>query len=143
MLAAESSVPTWRRVMATGTTVGGVELPAEAPLLLRLTGTGGPSDLAFGLGLHRCLGAGLARMEARVAVQQAATTLTGLRLVEPDPPMIDLLSFKGPRRVSYGRPPRRGRSTASVRSGRCVKWSLPMIAADLGKLGRLRPRDGS
>ncbi len=106
--------------MATGTTVGGVELPAEAPLLLRLTGTGGPSDLAFGLGLHRCLGAGLARMEARVAVQQAATTLTGLRLVEPDPPMIDLLSFKAPRRVvvrqaTSTREEYRKRSIGSVR----------------------------
>jgi len=99
VLAAASSVPTWRRISATSTTVGRVRLPARAPLLLRLTGNGGPSDLAFGLGPHRCLGAGLARMETRVAVQQAAAALPGLRLTEPDPPMINLLSFNAPRRV--------------------------------------------
>jgi cytochrome P450 len=99
VLAAESSVPTWRRIAAASTTVGGVGIPAGAAVLLRLTGKGGPSDLAFGLGPHRCLGAGLARMETRAAVQQAATALPRLRLREPDPPMIDLLSFRAPRRV--------------------------------------------
>jgi cytochrome P450 len=99
VLAAQSSVPTWRRISAGRTTVGTVTLPPQAPLLLRLTGTGGPSDLAFGLGPHRCLGAGLARMETRAAVQLAATALTGLELTEPDPPMLDLLSFNAPLRV--------------------------------------------
>jgi cytochrome P450 len=94
-----SSVPTWRRITAEPVQVGDVKLPADAPVLLGLTGHGGPADLAFGLGIHRCLGAGLARREARVAIECAAGLLSGIRAVELEPPMIDLLSFRAPRRV--------------------------------------------
>jgi cytochrome P450 len=93
-----SSVPTWRRVTAGPATVGDVELPADAPVLLGLTGHGGPADLAFGIGIHRCLGAGLARLEARVALECAAPLLSVVRTVE-EPPMIELLSFRAPRRL--------------------------------------------
>ncbi|MEV5964779.1 hypothetical protein AB0L70_23610 [Kribbella sp. NPDC051952] len=93
-----SSVPTWRRVASRDVMVGDVELPAGAPVLLGLSGHGGPADLAFGIGIHRCLGAGLARMEARVALETAADLLSGVRLVE-EPPMIDLLSFRAPKRL--------------------------------------------
>ncbi|MFI7062147.1 hypothetical protein ACIBL3_14280 [Kribbella sp. NPDC050124] len=93
-----SSVPTWRRVTARPAVIGGVELPAAAPVLLGLTGHGGPADLAFGIGIHRCLGAGLARLEARVALECAADLLSAVRLVE-EPPMIDLLSFRAPKRL--------------------------------------------
>lgn len=93
-----SSVPTWRRVTAGPTVVGEVELPANAPVLLGLSGHGGPADLAFGIGIHRCLGAGLARLEARVALDCAADLLSAVRLVE-EPSMIDLLSFRAPKRL--------------------------------------------
>jgi cytochrome P450 len=93
-----SSVPTWRRVTAGPAVVGDVELPGGAPVLLGLSGHGGPADLAFGVGVHRCLGAGLARMEARVALGCAAGLLSAVRLVE-EPPMIDLLSFRAPKRL--------------------------------------------
>jgi cytochrome P450 len=93
-----SSVPTWRRITAAPARLGDVELPANAPVLLGLTGHGGPADLAFGLGIHRCLGAGLARLEARVALECAAPLLSVVRAVE-EPPMIDLLSFRAPRRL--------------------------------------------
>ena len=93
-----SSVPTWRRVTAKPAVVGEVELPGGAPVLLGLSGHGGPADLAFGIGIHRCLGAGLARLEARVALECARDLLSGVRLVD-EPPMIDLLSFRAPKRL--------------------------------------------
>ncbi|GAB6986350.1 cytochrome P450 [Nocardioides pyridinolyticus] len=114
VLAEQSSVPTWRRITATSTQVGNVEIPPGAPLLLHLTGINGPSDLAFGHGLHRCLGAGLARMETQVAVQEAATTLPGLRLTEPDPPKNDLLSFNAPVRVLVRQSTRRAGGASST-----------------------------
>jgi cytochrome P450 len=76
-----------------------VKLPAGSPVLLSLTGTGGPADLAFGIGIHRCLGAGLARMETRVAIELAAAALPDVVPAEAEPPMIDLLSFRAPARV--------------------------------------------
>lgn len=93
-----SSVPTWRRITAHPTAIGEVKLPAQAPVLLGLAGHGGPPDLAFGLGIHRCLGAALARLETRIALDCAQDLLSGVRLVE-DPPMIDLLSFRAPKRL--------------------------------------------
>ena len=103
LLRRESSVPTWRRESQTASTIGDVRLPAGASILLRLTGTGGTADLAFGLGSHRCLGASLATMETRVVVATASAAFPGLDLVEREPPMLKLLSFHAPRRVIVGR----------------------------------------
>ena len=95
----DSSVPTWRRYVSRPVVVGNVALPSGASVLLKLTGTGAPPDLAFGIGVHRCLGARLARMEATVALEAAARLLPEIAVAEPEPPMIDLLSFRAPRRV--------------------------------------------
>ena len=99
LLRHESSVPTWRRESQGSSSIGEVRLPAGAPILLRLTGTGGTADLAFGLGSHRCLGASLATMEARVVIAATSAALPGLCLVEREPPMVNLLSFHAPQRV--------------------------------------------
>jgi cytochrome P450 len=95
----ESSVPTWRRTTRGPVALGPTALPPKAELLLTLTGAGGSADLAFGVGAHRCLGAALARMEARVVVHSVAAALPGLRLVESSPPRVELLSFAAPARV--------------------------------------------
>ena len=68
-------------------------------MLLQLTGIGGDASLAFGVGVHRCLGVRLALMEAAVAIEEFVAEMPPVRSVESDPPMLDLLSFQAPRRV--------------------------------------------
>jgi cytochrome P450 len=86
---------TWR-FPREATTVGGVELAAGEPVLVSLLAAGrdperyedpdafvpdrGASHLSFGHGAHFCVGAQLARMEARVAVGAVLERLPGLRL---------------------------------------------------------------
>ncbi|WAH98909.1 cytochrome P450 [Arthrobacter sp. MMS18-M83] len=114
VLATESSVPTWRRIAARDTVLDGEHLPAGAEILLELTGNHESPDqastahglgptaygLAFGSGIHRCLGAKLAELEAAVVVQETAAALQGVRLAGPEPEWLRLLSFQAPRTVS-------------------------------------------
>lgn len=122
VLATESSVPTWRRVAAHDTRLGAELIPAGAEILLQLTGTcempdgeqpdqpGTAADplrksptayaLAFGSGIHRCLGAKLAELEAAVVVRETAAALPGLQLADRDPDWIRLLSFQAPKTVT-------------------------------------------
>ncbi|MDQ0210976.1 cytochrome P450 [Arthrobacter bambusae] len=109
VLATESSVPTWRRIAARDTTFDGGHIPAGAEILLELTGNHSVSEqgptsygLAFGSGIHRCLGAKLAELEAAVVVQETAAALQGVRLADPSPEWLRLLSFQAPRTVSVG-----------------------------------------
>ncbi|GGM61210.1 cytochrome P450 hydroxylase [Longimycelium tulufanense] len=117
VLRREPPVTTWRRVTSRPTRLGGVDLPAGAQLLLMLAGAGSDPEvfddperfcparpnarrhLAFGLGRHLCLGAELARVEAAVVVRAAAERLPDLTLVDDDPPMLNLVSFRAPLRV--------------------------------------------
>ncbi|WP_311764413.1 cytochrome P450 [Arthrobacter ipis] len=124
VLATESSVPTWRRVAAHDTSLGGSRIPAGTEILLelsgnRITGGGGPGNpspqgqpgrgsstgLIFGSGIHRCLGAKLAELEASVVVQEAAVALQGIQLQDHEPEWIRHLSFQAPRTVSVMNPP--------------------------------------
>ncbi|WP_427016797.1 cytochrome P450 [Pseudarthrobacter sp. P1] len=102
VLAAESSVHTWRRATAHPTVLDGVDLPAGAEILLELSGHH-PSDarptdyaLAFGHGLHRCLGAKLAELETRLVLHETARALPGVVPAGPDPAWLRLLSFQAP-----------------------------------------------
>jgi cytochrome P450 len=122
ILATESSVPTWRRVAAHDTNLGDTVIPAGAEILLELTGNQitspsgqerahivGQADLreasaspglVFGSGIHRCLGAKLAELEAAVIVRETATALPGIQLHDPEPEWIRFLSFQAPRTVT-------------------------------------------
>jgi cytochrome P450 len=124
VLRREPPVTTWRRVTSRPVTLSGVDLPAGAPLLLMLAGTGSdPSafsdpesfcpgrsaarrHLAFGYGRHFCLGAGLARLEGEVVLRTVARSHPTLRLADAEPPeMLNLLSFRAPLSVRVARVP--------------------------------------
>ncbi|WP_246848505.1 cytochrome P450 [Pseudarthrobacter sp. NIBRBAC000502772] len=131
VLAMESSVPTWRRVAAHNTNLGEVLIPAGTEILLELSGnhitsparhelqssapgTAPQADLpgssaspglVFGSGIHRCLGAKLAELEAAIVVQETATALPDVHLQDHQPDWIQLLSFQAPRTVSVANNP--------------------------------------
>lgn len=105
ILATESSVPTWRRTTPHATVLGHTPIPAGAEILLELTGHHPPDAaptayaLAFGHGLHRCLGAKLAELEATTVLEQTARALPNLTLRGPEPHWQRLLSFQTPTTV--------------------------------------------
>ncbi len=122
VLATESSVPTWRRVAAHDTNLEGAPIPAGTEILLELSGnhvtvpveTQGSSPrtqealhrpstaygLVFGSGIHRCLGAKLAELEAAIIVQETVSALSRIQLRDVNPDWIRLLSFQAPRAVT-------------------------------------------
>lgn len=90
----------WRRQAKQGVVVGGVEIPAGAKLFLWLAATGRDRStfpeperfdmrranarrtLAFGRGIHFCIGSALGRLEARVALAELVRRYPQLALVE-------------------------------------------------------------
>jgi cytochrome P450 len=111
----DPSVPVWRRVTTRPVTLAGVELPAGAKLFLWLAAAGRDGaafdqpdafdvtrpdsgrHLAFGKGLHYCLGANLGKLETQIAVAALADRYPGLRLA-PDQRLAfhPNISFRGP-----------------------------------------------
>ena len=111
----DPSVTVWRRVATRPVTLAGVDLPEGARLFLWLAAAGrdeaafdqpGEFDLrrpeaerhlAFGQGLHYCLGANLGRLEAQIAVAELARRYPQLRLA-PDQRLTfhPNISFRGP-----------------------------------------------
>ncbi len=111
----DPSVPVWRRVTTRPATLGGVALPAGARLFLWLAAAGRDAaafdrpdefdlhrpdadrHLAFGKGLHYCLGANLGKLEAQIAVAELARRYPGLRLVAgQELSFHPNISFRGP-----------------------------------------------
>ncbi|GAA5229922.1 cytochrome P450 [Arthrobacter cryoconiti] len=106
VLTTESSVHTWRRAALRQSVLDGAVLPAGAEILLELSGQH-PKDasptaytLAFGYGLHRCLGARLAELETALVVEETARLLPHVVLAGPEPQWLRLLSFQAPLSVS-------------------------------------------
>jgi cytochrome P450 len=118
VLRCDTSVISWRRRARRATEIGGVAIPAGAQLLL-LLGSANHDEavfddperfdiarenagqhLAFGHGIHHCLGAALARLEARVVLEELTARLPRLRLADDRP--IEVLpntTFRGPREL--------------------------------------------
>jgi cytochrome P450 len=111
----DPSVCVWRRVTTRPATVGGVDLPAGAKLFLWLAAAGrDPSvfpepdafdidrdnarrHLAFGRGIHFCLGSALGKLEAELAVAELARRWPELALVEgQELTFHPNISFRGP-----------------------------------------------
>ena len=111
----DPSVAVWRRVTTRPVTLAGVDLPEGARLFLWLAAAGrdeaafdrpGQFDLhrtdaerhlAFGKGLHYCLGANLGKLEAQIAVAELGRRYPRLRLA-PDQHFTfhPNISFRGP-----------------------------------------------
>ena len=107
-------MPVWRRITTQPTTLGGVDLPEGAKLFLWLASTGRDPDvfpepdrfyparenahhnLAFGKGIHYCVGASLGKLEARLALEGLVSRWPELRLEEHEIPFHPNISFRGP-----------------------------------------------
>jgi pimeloyl-[acyl-carrier protein] synthase len=55
----------------------------------------GPSILGFGRGIHHCLGAPLARLEARIVFETLLERFAAMRLLTADPPFRDNIVLRG------------------------------------------------
>jgi cytochrome P450 len=56
-------------------------------------------QLTFGYGLHHCIGAGVARMEAEVAYYTILDRMTNIRLLTAEPEWHDVFRFRGLKRL--------------------------------------------
>jgi cytochrome P450 len=113
-----SSVVAWKQLCVKPTTVGGVEIPEGAKLLL-VTASGNFDDemfdeperfdinranarqhLAFGFGAHMCQGHALARLEMRVVLEEMSTRLPHMGLVaDQEFRYLPNTSFRGPQNL--------------------------------------------
>ena len=111
----DPSVPVWRRVTTRPVTLAGQDLPQGARLFLWLAAAGRDASafadpdtfnlhrgdsgrhLAFGQGLHYCLGANLGRLETQIAITELTRRYPHLHLV-PNQPLTfhPNISFRGP-----------------------------------------------
>ena len=112
--------------------LAGVTVPAGAELVLDLTANGGDPHsidyaLAFGVGLHRCVGAKPAEREAGIIVEECTAALPSMRPTESGDSLdsVRLLSLQAPASVVVSR----GDAEASSRSWSKSSESLRSSAA--------------
>jgi cytochrome P450 len=96
--------------------LAGVELPKDAFLMVMFGSANrdervfpdpdlfdidrrGRDHIAFGHGIHFCLGAALARLEARVAFETLFERCQRLRLEADEIPMMDSMLLRGPKHL--------------------------------------------
>ncbi len=115
MMRYDPSVCTWRRQTAAASTIAGVTIPAGADLLLMLSSANRDpavfpepdlivtsrdnlkDHLAFGYGIHYCVGAPLARLEMAVLLETLTGALPDMRLVRDQALEYSRnISFRGP-----------------------------------------------
>lgn len=113
-----SSVVAWRRLAKEDVEIGGVTLPAGSKIILSLASAGrdeatfengetfdirrknARSHVAFGNGLHFCMGAPIARMQMRMMVEELTAAFPNMQLIEDDPvEIVGVLTFRGPTRL--------------------------------------------
>jgi cytochrome P450 len=113
----DPSVPVWRRVTTKPATLGGADLPQGAKLFLWLAAAGRDEavfpdpdtfdpqransrrTLAFGRGIHFCIGSALGRLEAALALEALTTRFPELRLEDQEIPFHPNISFRGPQQL--------------------------------------------
>jgi cytochrome P450 len=115
VLRVSPSIVAWRRKALRDTEVGGVAIPAGANLLLVMGSANRDESrfadpdtfdpqrpnarehLAFGYGIHFCLGHMLAKLQAKVVVEEVAARTSDIRLVAPEAiAFAENLSFRVP-----------------------------------------------
>jgi cytochrome P450 len=118
LLRLDSSVIAWRRITTRDTELGGARIPAggrvhlllgsanhdetrfECPSRLDPDRANVRDHLAFGFGIHYCLGAALARLETRVAVECLLARFPALALADDaEPEYFPNVTFRGPREL--------------------------------------------
>jgi cytochrome P450 len=120
VLRLESPVQWLQRIATQDTEVRGTSIPKDSVVLIVFAAGNRDPDrfpepdefridrphvardqLAFGQGTHRCIGAALARLEAKVAFEQLITRLENLRLApgHEDPPHIPQFNHRAPTEV--------------------------------------------
>lgn len=130
-------VAAWRRITTRPTTLGGIDLPEGARILMVSAAANRDPEmfpdpdsfdlyrdnvakhLTFGFGSHQCLGKNLARLELQVILQELTTRLPHLHLIEgQDFGYVPNTSFRGPQHLEVEwdpeeNPERRGDLAAS------------------------------